>query len=418
MTLFKRPDLFRANSLATVALVTIASALSACTTVTDRPAQAETTLDLTEFERIFATAQTDADAPGASIAISVDGVTVWSDAFGLASVELDVAARPDTRFRIGSTSKPMTVTVLARMVERGEVAWDDTIGQYLPNLPEALKTITLAELASNRSGIRHYRDREFRDGERVWWQHFPSTESSLSLFKDDPLVSTPGDTFHYSTYGWTLLAAVLEAAAGQDFPTLLHKDVFGPLRMTDTQIDHAFLFVPNRTQFYWRAPTGQLTNAPFTENSYKWAGGGIVSTSDDLLRFANGWLDGTIVPPDLREVMWTNQTVRDGTETVYGLGWFVGYDDVISRFSDSGETVPVGLRGLSDAGIHVIEHRGGQIGGSTVLWIFPDFDIVVTGSWNMTGEGRKLYAATLQIACQTIAAQADAPEIRCSGHSE
>ena len=102
-------------------------------------------------------------------------------------------------------------------------------------------------------------------------------------------------------------------------------------------------------------------------------------------------------------------------ETAYGLGWFLGLDATAERFSSAGETVPQSLVSMRDAKIEVVEHRGGQIGGSSVLWLFPQFDVVVSAHWNMSGEGRRLYAVTLQIACETIAVQPSSPELICEG---
>ena len=396
---------------ARISVATASVLISACATQANRADDYPSE----RFDRLFHNAQQSAEVPGASIGVSVDGNIVWSRAFGMADLELDVPANLNTRFRIGSASKPITATVLGRMVERGEISLDDTVSKYIADAPDAWKSITVRQLASNRSGIRHYKPDEFQNGGRIWWQHFEEVEESLTLFADDPLVQAPGEGFHYSTYGWTLLAAILEKAGRADFPTLLHRDVFQPFQMSQSEIDHHFMIIPNRTRFYWRAPTGQIANAPFTENSYKWAGGGIVSTSEDMLRFGQAWLTGDAVGAELRDLMWSPQGANSKHETAYGLGWFFGLDNTAERFVNARETVPQSLLSMHDAKIEVVEHRGGQMGGSSVLWLFPQFDIVVSAHWNMSGEGRRLYAVTLQIACETIAAQPSAPELICEG---
>lgn len=394
-------------------------AISAC--VGNGAVAPEPTSNLPDFSKLgdrFEDIKSQAEAPGASVAVSVDGNMVWSTAFGAADLEQGVDASEETKFRVGSTSKPMTATVLARLVERGVVKLDDEVHDYLDDYPETGRGITLAMLASNQSGVRHYRDNEFMIGEKIWWQHYPTTASALPIFSEDDLVQPPGQDFFYSSYGWTLLAAALEAATGETFPTLLQREVFDPIGMQDTHIDHHFMIVPNRTRFYWRAPTGDITNAPFTENSYKYAGGGILSTSEDLIRFGNAWIDGAVVSPDLRDEMWKRQKNAAGEETVYGLGWFVGLEAVALRFAGENGPVPSALMAIQAAGIKSIEHRGGQMGASTVLWLFPDHDVVVAANWNMTGEGRRLYEASLLVACETLAKRPGVGPLDCDGSPE
>src|SRR5215470_5210574 len=70
--------------------------------------------------------------PGLALAVAVDGKIVWSDGFGYADLEARVPARPTTKFRIGSVSKPITAAGLMLLVEAGKLDLDAPVQKYVP----------------------------------------------------------------------------------------------------------------------------------------------------------------------------------------------------------------------------------------------------------------------------------------------
>jgi len=68
--------------------------------------------------------------PGISIAVAVDGKIVWAEGFGFADIEQCVAVTPKTKFRIGSTSKPLTAAGAALLYDQGRIDFDAPIQQY------------------------------------------------------------------------------------------------------------------------------------------------------------------------------------------------------------------------------------------------------------------------------------------------
>uniref|UniRef100_A0A914CZG1 Beta-lactamase-related domain-containing protein n=1 Tax=Acrobeloides nanus TaxID=290746 RepID=A0A914CZG1_9BILA len=117
-------------------------------------------------------------------------------------------------------------------------------------------------------------------------KHYKSVTEALEMFKGDPLESKPGSKFLYTTHGFTLISAVLEKAADQDFPGLL-KDLFRKIGMNHTYLDFNQPIMPHRTKYYYRDSKHRLHNCPEVNNSYKWGGGGLVSCVTDLLKFAH-----------------------------------------------------------------------------------------------------------------------------------
>src|SRR5467141_2353049 len=185
--------------------------------------------------------------PGVQVAVAVNGKLVWSEGFGYADVERKRPVTRETQFRIGSVSKPLTAAAVALLYEQGKLDLDAPVQRYVPSFPDKGLPITTRQLAGHLTGIRHYRGDEF-----LLNRHFNTVLEGLTIFQGDPLLFPPGTKFSYSTYGWNLISAVVEAAAGQDFLSYMGRNVFRPLGMTHTAADRVDSLIPNRTRFYER----------------------------------------------------------------------------------------------------------------------------------------------------------------------
>ncbi len=296
--------------------------------------------------------------PGVSVAVAVNGEIVWSDGFGYADLEERVPVWPSTRFRIGSISKSLTADALAQLYEQGRLDLDAPVQRYVPSFPDKGDVITTRQLAGHLSGIRAYKGDEF-----LLQKHYATVLDGLAVFKDDPLLFPPGTKFSYSSYGFNLLSAVLESASGEAFLSYMREHIFLPLGMHDTVADENEKIVEHRTRFYTRAKEGELQNGPYVDNSYKWAGGGFLSTGEDLVRFGSAHLRGGHLKPATLALLFTSQRTKAGEETGYGIGWFIGRKGVKYR---------------------VIGHGGGSIGGTSQLALFPDSNVVVAVLTNLT----------------------------------
>jgi CubicO group peptidase (beta-lactamase class C family) len=292
--------------------------------------------------------------PGLGVAVLVDGRIVWADGFGFADLEQRVALWPHTKMRIGSVSKPITSAALGLLYEQKKLDLDAPVQKYAPSFPTKKYPITTRQVAGHLSGIRHYEDRT--DAEVFNTRHFATVLEGLSLFKDDPLLFEPGEKFHYSSHGWNLLSAVVEGASGQDFLGYMQRNVFDPAGMRHTVADLNAQIIPNRARFYVRGEQGRWKNAPYVDNSYKWAGGGFLSTPEDLVRFGWAILSGQLLKPETVTLFTTSQRTSDGKETGYGIGWDVSTDT---------------------KGRRTIGHGGGSVGGASGLLAYPQQRVVV-----------------------------------------
>ncbi len=342
---------------AALALVLLAGSLA--------PAAAQTSLGLAEapgygrwsdaVDRSRRLVQAHLDqlgVPGASVAVAVDGRVVWAEGFGQADVENRVAVTPTSRFRIASISKAVTAAAVAKLVEDGRLDLDAPVQRYVPGFPEKPQgTITTRLLAGHLAGVRHYRGLEFQSAE-----HYDDVVDALGIFEDDPLLSPPGERYAYSTYGWNLISAVVQGASGETFLRFVRTEVLDPLGLRETVAEWGDSIILGRVRQYRRSADGRLVNAPYVDNSNKWAGGGYLSTASDLVRYGSAYLSPGFLKPETVRMMWTSQRTRGGEETGYGIGWFVGNVD----------------------GRRQVWHTGGAVGGSTILLIWPDARLVVS----------------------------------------
>ena len=295
--------------------------------------------------------------PGLSVAIGVGGDVMWSEGFGFADLENRVSVTPLTKFRIGSVSKAVSSIAVGRLVDQGRIDLDAIVQTYVPGFPEKRWPITTRLVAGHLAGIRHYRGAEFESA-----RHYATVAQGLTIFAADSLLFEPGTRWSYSSYGWNLVSAVVEGAAGEPFLAYMRREVFDPAGLSDMVSDQVDSLVMFRTRYYEKAPDGAVLNAPFVDNSYKWAGGGFLSTPTELVELAFALLGGELLESETLETLWTKQRTRDGRETEYGIGWYVSQDATDRR---------------------MVGHGGGSVGGTTLFWVWPEQEVVVALTANL-----------------------------------
>ncbi len=292
-----------------------------------------------------------AGVPGVSITVMRGGQTIWSEGLGWADVEQRVPVTPLTRFRVGSVSKPLTSVAVGLLVDAHKLDLDAPIQRYVPSFPKKRWPISTRLVAGHLAGIRHYRGDEF-----LMRTHFATVTDGLTIFENDSLLFEPGTKFAYSSYGWNLVSAVVEGASGTPFLRFMRDSVFLPLGMTHTVADYVDSIVPFRARWYSGSADSGVVNAPYVDNSYKWAGGGFLSTTEDLARFGEELLEGKLLADSTRQLLWTPQLMKNGSRSEYGIGWFIGKDG-------KGRTR--------------VSHSGGSVGGTAFLVIYPAEHVVV-----------------------------------------
>ncbi len=283
---------------------------------------------------------------GLTLTVVVDKKIAISRAYGLADLENQVPVSTATLFRTGSIAKPMTSTAVMALYQAGKIDLDAPVQKYCPAFPKKEWTITTRELLGHLSGIRHYKP----DNSDVFsTKHYAHVSDAFEMFASDPLLFEPGTKMQYTTFGYDVVGCVIEGASGEDFVSALNALVLTPAGMTSTRTDDAFAIIPHRSRPYTVVPGHSLENAPFVDTSNKVPGGGLISTADDLARFAIALEGGRLLNSATTELMWTSQKTSDGKATGYAYGW--------------------GVR--EENGVRTVGHTGGQPGCSSVLWMVP-----------------------------------------------
>jgi CubicO group peptidase (beta-lactamase class C family) len=308
--------------------------------------------------------------PALSVAIAADNEFRWSAGYGMSDLENFVPAKAATVYRLASISKPITATALLQLAERGSVDLDAPVQQYLPEFPMKQWPVTPRLLLSHLGGIRHYNGAEDFGSTR----HYASVSEALRVFQNDDLKQEPGTKYLYTTYGYNVLGAIVEAVSGMPFMEYLRKHIFRPARMARIRDDNQPAIIPNRARGYSKDNEGRLRNCGLADTSNKIPGGGLAGTAEDLVRFAVALNRGKLLRKETVERMFTPAATREGQPLSYGQGVFI-----------------------SDwEGRRRISHGGGQQGTSTLLQLYPESGVALAIMCNL--EGAKLAPLSEQIA--------------------
>lgn len=313
--------------------------------------------------------------PALSVAVMRGQDLLWAEAFGKVNLELDVAASPAHRFRLGSVSKVITATLTAMLATRGIVDLDAAIVQYMPDLPQLHHATTLRQLLTHRGGIRHYlpKDEARNDLGPIDLRQYPHTADVLAVFINDPLVAKPGERVSYSTFGYTLASLVIEAAAKVPFLDLVRREIAKPLGLESLGGDTQIALVPNRVTGYQPGDTvrkaqpdfqGTYGNVPSANVAYKWAGGGLLATATDLAKFGAAHLTADRIPTAALNALFTVHTQATSDSPPLGLGWRIN-EDTKHR-----------LRW---------HHAGSQLGARASIVVYPHERLSIAFATNVTG---------------------------------
>lgn len=164
------------------------------------------------------------------------GDIVAIGATGTDRVHGDTPATVDESWHIGSNGKAMTATLLARLVVRGDLAWDSKLGHVLADLDPhpAWREATLEQLLAHTSGLQDNPSRS--QMLRLLFTSAPPHEARRTLLKEalaEPPVHPPGSAFLYSNYGYIAAGAMAEAITGKPYEELVVAEVFEPLGVVD-----------------------------------------------------------------------------------------------------------------------------------------------------------------------------------------
>lgn len=296
--------------------------------------------------------------PGLSVAVLVDGDLVWSEAFGYADLELRAPATRSSRFRIASISKTFTGALVTRLAASGRIDLDARVRSIDPDLPGHYDGVTVRQLARHTAGVRSY-----ATGEVAVPDHYETLEEALQVFIDDPLLFEPGESYAYSTYGYTLLGHVIEVATGELYADLLRRHVLEPLGLTTVALDHRYFVRADRAKHYeWSREYG-VTNAQPLDNSVKYPGGGLIASAEDVARFGAAVAYPGFLSEEARTAMLAPTVLPNGDGVSYAMGWALSEDG---------------------RGRRVFGHSGTQPGTRSQMYVWAEAGVAVAALSNLS----------------------------------
>lgn len=304
----------------------------------------------------------------------------WKFAAGTTGSENE-SIHADRAYHIASIGKTFTSVLIARLHERGALQYDDSIDQYLS--PEMLRglfvykgvdyanQVLIRQLLNHTSGIAdYYEDKPLQgkpmkvlaieEPDRFW-----TPDETISYSRENQkAVSAPGKRFHYSDTGYNLLGKIVEEVSGRPLYENLHAEIFDPLGM-----EHSCFHLrsePKNRSNYPMLDTylGEHEVSAFQSCSIDWAGGGIVSTMEDLLRFQQALVKNTLIARETLEMC--KQDVGR-----FGFGMDYGYGILHLNISTLGLIMPKVL------------NMWGNFGSlGTYMFTNPAYDIYIIGAFN------------------------------------
>jgi serine beta-lactamase-like protein LACTB, mitochondrial len=259
--------------------------------------------------------------PGLSVAVGINGDLVWAEGFGWANLEKHVPVAPDTRFRIGNASVALTSAAAGLLIEQGRLKLDDEIQVYVPEYSKKQWPVTVRQVMGHLAGMRT----DGGDEGPLFSQRCERPIDGVQRIAEYSLLFEPGTQYRFSSFGWIVMSAAIEAAAKEPFLTFMQKQVFEPLHMDDTMPDASIQPIENQATSYFPKFAGdpRYGNDLMRDVDYTCYAGAsaFLSTPPDLVRFAMAMNTGKLLQLATLELLQTSQRMASGQETGYGLGW-------------------------------------------------------------------------------------------------
>lgn len=300
--------------------------------------------------------------PGLSVAVVQDGRVVKTAAYGVSSVSAKTPATLDTRFILGSCTKPFTAVAVLQLMEAGKVDLDAPISRYLDGLPGAWSAITVRELLNHTSGLPNYR--RFVDYAKLSDPKYNQAGSVVALLAGKPLDFAPEAKFEYSNTNYHLLAQIVQKVSGQTYEEFLASRQFQAAGMTATHLAALPTLLPSQAVGYNWDGKRRRPNTLFLPRALDYGDDGLVSTAGDLAKWTVALSTGQLVSEATLRQMITPGTPTDGSASSYGLGLIV----------------------LPYHGQTLATHSGGTPGYSSTLAYFVDSHLAVVVLCNLYPE--------------------------------
>lgn len=291
--------------------------------------------------------------PGSQLSIQKNGQIIFSKAYGMADLEHDVPLKLTSKIEAGSVSKQFTAAAILLLEQQGKLSLNDDVRKYLPELPNYGNVIKLEQMMHHTSGLRDWGFVAYLSG----WERTTKTytnDDALEIIKAQKVLNNvPGAEYIYSNSNYNLLAIVVQRVSGQSLAEFTKQNIFISAGMINTEWrDNHNRIVKDRAMSYVLTKNGYETLMP---NEDACGDGGLLTTTEDLLKWNNFYLSGKLGTASLLSNQIKVEAFNNGKMNDYGAGLY------IQKFK----------------GQNLIVHNGLTAGYRAFLEIFPDINISV-----------------------------------------
>gem|GEM_PF-2138076 len=334
-----------------------------------------------------------------SIIVAINSNTIYKNYFGYADILKKIPISQDTQLLAGSVTKQFAAVAILRALydkitykndheEIKDIIQNElnyTIDHYLPlehdiwngSMPTWANTVTIHQLLVHSSGITNYTS--LPDFEK---QKFLKDSDIVSFFKNHELEFTSGEKFSYSNSGYYLLGIIIQQITQQRLDTYLEKTFFDPLQMRSTFLaiqgtvddlirsDARFSHLARGYQYEIAEQHTNLKEINRYESmEVPGAGGSLISTAEDLLKWNNALYNGKIIPTFLLELFLKPYLVTESADAYYGYGIEIMQSDILGKY---------------------YSHRGGIPGFRSILTYIPLLQISIVTLQNIAADPEKI----------------------------
>ncbi|MDB4368069.1 beta-lactamase family protein [Mariniblastus sp.] len=303
--------------------------------------------ELVALDEMMSSLMREHNVPGASLAVSKNGVLVYSRGFGLRDVEQAKPVLPSTRFRIASVSKPITSAAIASLVKTGKMSFDDPLVSFFTPSERALihpqlRSVTIKQLLRHRGGW----DRSIssdpmfetvRIGKALGLGR-PADQGELIQFvlRRGPDFE-PGTKYAYSNFGYCLLGRVIEQVSKQPYGEFVKATLFNRKPESSLDLGKTLTAQQNESRYYVpskRMVIGVVPDVLAKRVPTQYGGwcienmdshGGWIASAEDLVSFADSFNDPATsgcLTEAIKTEIFANPN-GDNKDVFYGFGWLV-----------------------------------------------------------------------------------------------
>ncbi|BAP33404.1 beta-lactamase [Chryseobacterium sp. StRB126] len=256
-----------------------------------------------QLEQLLA-AYDKADQFSGTVLVAEKGKIIFENSYGYRNGPKKEKNTNNSLYRIFSTTKMFTATVILKLEEEGKLSINNKISKYYPNFPKG-DSITIANLLSHTSGIPNDTASENTVDE----------ETFMKFIAVKPLNFSPGKQWDYSNSGYYILGYIIKKVTGTDYEKAIESYILKPLQMNHTGFNFNMVTDSNKAFGYEFLSPNTSNEALRFKTDHPFAAGAMYSTVEDLFKFNEALKNYKILKKETLDKMFTPY-LKDH----YGLG--------------------------------------------------------------------------------------------------